>query len=408
MASPSIQQKIIFNCDELIAACEAAETAGKSLSAVFSIDTYARPGPNNSKYMGLYATVPGKTGKLTIRVIKEKHVGQIPPLDEAEVARLNTERNGGYAYKSVVKKRDRNPTLNVQMYKNRVEAGVPLGDVAKSEYFRVCQYVNTFFHEAMEKRIKEGTIVVRDSSKPQLSSAFGAVTVSCLRIIPVFQSCLSERNPTNPCAELVNPICRTSMRFDSETGAPKRMKFYDYTKKYYDKASGKRQFEALTLGGHPVSAHNVHMIRPQSIFSGIVNMRSVCASPMGLSIPCEMDIVIVELSFDGKVNIDDVFEYDSSSDDDDESSSENGAAAFASFVKTEHARNSTNIPIWKSKTTEEVAGVEDYELAQEPSKESPPRDGASAEENAGVRKEHKPAREVYSSGTPARNGGATR
>ena len=106
--------RVFFNCSELIAACEAAKAGSKPLSTVFSIDTTARPGPNGTKYMGLHASVPGKKGRLMVRVVREKHVGQIPPLDDGEVTRINAERGRKYGG---VKKRDRHPTLNVQMYK---------------------------------------------------------------------------------------------------------------------------------------------------------------------------------------------------------------------------------------------------------------------------------------------------
>ena len=56
-----------------------------------------------------------------MRVIKITYVGQIDLIDEVEVARINAERRvkcGG------VKKCDRHPTLNVQVYK-----GKPKGEV---------------------------------------------------------------------------------------------------------------------------------------------------------------------------------------------------------------------------------------------------------------------------------------
>lgn len=302
------RNKVIFNCDELIAACEAAKADGQPLSTVFSIDTTARAGPNGTKYMGLHAAVPGKKGRLMVRVHREKHVGQIAPLDDAEVSRINAERGGKYG---VVKKRDRHPTLNVQLYKERVEVddrGRPTGDLPeeKSEYFRVCQFIDEFFFETMQTRLGDGSIVLRDTRRKEYPP--GATVVSNTKIVPFYQSHVSSEAKTNPGAELVNPICRISMKFDPDTGMPKKAAFLDYTKSHRDRKTGKRIFEPLAFNGSPVTAHNVHMIRTHSLFSGIVSIDSVCASSMGLSIPSDLEVVIVEPPAARGVSVDDVFE----------------------------------------------------------------------------------------------------
>ena len=100
------------------------------------------------------------------------------------------------------------------------------------------------------------------------------------------------------------------MKFDKDTGIPKKATFYDYTKSDRDAETGRRTFEPLTFDGHPVTAYNIHMISSHSIFSGIVNMNAVCASNMGISIPSEMEIVVVEPPTTGGVGVDDVFDSD--------------------------------------------------------------------------------------------------
>ena len=300
-------RNVIFNCSELIAACEAAKAGSKPLSTVFSIDTTARPGPNGTKYMGLHASVPGKKGRLMVRVAKEKHVGQIPPLDDGEVTRINAKRGSKYGG---VKKRDRHPTLNVRLYGGTPaqtdDLPAPHG-ADESEYFRVCQFVNEFFHETMQERFADGSIIHRDNARHMDP---GAIVVPSTRIVPVIQTHVSREAKVNSGAELQNPICRTNMKFDKKTGIPKKVTFYDYTKSHRDAETGRRTFEPLTFDGHPVTAYNIHMISSHSIFSGIVNMNAVCASNMGISIPSEMEVVVVEPPATRSVGVDDVFDSD--------------------------------------------------------------------------------------------------
>ena len=176
---------VFFNCSEL--------------STVFSIDTTARPGPNGTKYMGFQASVPGKKGRLMVRVAKEKHVGQIPPLDDGEVTRINAERGSKYGG---VKKRDRHPTLNVQLYKPQTD-DLPSDD-EKSEYFRVCQFVNEFFYETMQERFADASIIHRDDAR-HMDSPAGAIVVPSTRIVSVIQTHVSREAKVNSGARR----CRT-------------------------------------------------------------------------------------------------------------------------------------------------------------------------------------------------------
>jgi hypothetical protein len=310
--------EVIFNCSEIIAACEKAKAAGRPLSDVFYLETTARPGPNGTKYIGLYCSVPGKKGRLMVRVKRERHVGKIHPLDEAEVARINAERGGKYGG---VKKRDRQPTLNVQKYNVHVEtddAGRPKGDLPGKEnlskYFQVCQFLDEFFYETMQARIADGSIVLRDARRKDYRP--DAIVVPSTKIVALYQSHVTMEDKSNPGAELANPICRTSMKFNMETGMPQNVTFGDYTKMHRDAKTGTRSFGPLLFDGHPVTAHNVHLIAPRSVFSGVVNMDAVCSSNMGLSIPMSMATVIVERPATRGVSVNDVFDDDDFDDDD--------------------------------------------------------------------------------------------
>lgn len=252
----AMSSKVIFNCDEIVGACKGAKEAGKPLSTVFSISTSAHSGQNGTKYMDLTATVPGKRGRLMLRVVKEKHVGVIPPIDDAELARLNAEHSGEYG---LLKKRNRHPTIQVQKYKERVatdEEGRPKGclppDDQKSPYFEVCQYLDEFFYNTMSERLDKGKIVLRDARRKEYPA--DAIVVPNAKVIPLYQSHVSMESKNNPGRELANPICRTNMKFDAETGMAKRVEFYDKTKRHRDAKTGKIVYEPLTFDGNAVTA----------------------------------------------------------------------------------------------------------------------------------------------------------
>ena len=299
-----------FNTGEIIEACEKAkaETNDHPLSRVFSVETSARTGPNNTKYMSLSCTVPGKLNRrLMVRFIHEKHVGQIAPFDDAEVARINAERGDKYG---MIKKRDRHPTINIQQYPTKVDIddqGRAKGDLPDqiSEYYKVIAFIDEFFYTEMSRRIDNGSIILRDSRRKEYPP--NAIVVPSTKIVPMMQTSVSTEAKLNPGTELANPICRINMKFDKDTGLPAKMvNFYDFNKRYTDKKGG-TCFEPLILGDGPVTIHNVHMIGAHSMVSGIANLNVVCSSNMGLSIPTAIEVLIVKLPSTDKVSVADVF-----------------------------------------------------------------------------------------------------
>jgi len=307
MATAATNKDPIFNCDEIITACEAALEAGRPLSDVFSISDSVRPGPNSTRYMNVYVKINSKFGRLKLRVKNEKHVGQIPPLEDSEATRMNAERNNKYG---VIKSRNnRHPTLNVQEYsvpietddKGNIKGSLPDED-KQSKFFRVCYYLNEYFHSTMQDYLTKRRIIQHDARLKNNST--DAIIVHNTTIVPLYQSVISLEAKVNAGVKLANPICRITMKFDADSGAPTRVQFFDYTHplpppKYY---------EQLTFDGQPVMANNVHRIKPHSLFSGIVSMDSICISKMGISIPITMHIVIIQPPIDYNVGIADVFE----------------------------------------------------------------------------------------------------
>lgn len=321
-------QKVIFDCQEVVDACNAALSTDKGLESVFAISTTARAGPNGVKYLDLSATIPGKSGRFVLRMKKERSVGEIAPATDDEVARLNATRNDKFG---PLKKRDRHPSIGVQKYKVRIEtddAGRPVGDLPGDDqcslYFRVLEYLDQFFYATMKARIADGTVVEIDA---RAEFAPGVIQVSSTKVVPAYQSHVSAQSRTNAGAKLANPITRANMKFDKDTGAPMRVKFFDFSKRFRG-AAGNVDFEPLTFDGEPVTAYNVHNIRPGSTISGVVNLNAVCCSNLGISIPAAFEIVVVDAPVSFAVSVGDAFEA-GAFDDEDMPASAAGAPAAA-------------------------------------------------------------------------------
>ena len=76
--------KTLFNCDEIVAACEKAKADGAPIySTVFSITLGGRASPS-AHYFDLICRAAGKEGKLFMNFRRETFVGRILPLTPSE------------------------------------------------------------------------------------------------------------------------------------------------------------------------------------------------------------------------------------------------------------------------------------------------------------------------------------
>ena len=94
--------KVLFTAEEIVAACEAAKSAGDATySTVFTIAPGGRSSANGAThYFDLYARAGGKEGKLFLRFKNERFAGRIQPLTGGEYTRDPT----------------RTPTLGIRKY----------------------------------------------------------------------------------------------------------------------------------------------------------------------------------------------------------------------------------------------------------------------------------------------------
>jgi hypothetical protein len=306
MTSPSH----IFDVNVVNKACADAKKSnrtGNPLSAVFRASETARTGNNGQKYFDLFITTGGVTSRGYVRSLGEKHVGQIPPLLQKDVDELNA-KNSNPKY-GLVKKRDRDPTLNFQKYKDKVETddkgqlkGELPGPDRMSPIYQFLAYLDEWFYKEFKSRIDNKTVVLND---PREQAPEGAVVVASTKIVQLVQTRVSQTSKTNPGANLVNPICRIRLDEDKKTGTI-RTKIFDKSRAV-TQPNGKKGFEILKFEGIPVNSTNVHNIRSHTMVDGILNCNAVCASNMGMSIPLKFQLAVIQIPTINSVSVDDLY-----------------------------------------------------------------------------------------------------
>jgi hypothetical protein len=283
---------------------------------VFSIATSGRTAGNGAvRYFDLTARAGGKDGRLNLRFKKERHVGQILPLSEADAAPAGPVARGGAGDKPRTRDPARTCSLGIQKYNVSVQmnergemVGAPPPASARSVYFRAIEYVDTFFQAEMERLMSEGKIVTRASR----TRAPDAMLVGNSQVVRLYQDTVSHSATTNAGMLLVNPITRVTIKFDEATGLPRRgTEYYDFERQYPNPKDPTRFLcEELRFDGEPLCAKNVHNIRGGSEISGIANLGAMCVSNMGISVPVALDCLYLKLARPEGYSMGDIFDDD--------------------------------------------------------------------------------------------------
>ncbi len=309
--------RTIYNTADVVAAFQVAQDAGKPLTDVMSIDwSSPRAGPNGTKYVSVYFSV-GNRGRAVFRYNGEKHVGQIAPLDDDEVARLNSDSPN----RAPLKKRDRHACLQFQRWSCQVgteEDGITIkkdeesnetilpDDEKLSPVFALVAFMDEVFSAETKRLIANGTICGRDPKKGLSDYPKGTIVASNLKVVSMVQWAISMDAKRNAGELLPNPMMRIRMKCDKDTGMPKA-KFYDKSKGF--SSGGRKKFETLQdEDSVPLNAHNIHnLVPPRSLHDGIANAGSVCFSNMGISLPIDVEVDVVEQPASYEVDVDDVY-----------------------------------------------------------------------------------------------------
>ena len=275
MAPPTL-----FTAEEIIQACQAAAEKGDTAySSVFSIAATGRSSANGgAHYLDLTARAGGKEGKLYLRFKREHFVGRILPLSGADYTR--------------------DPMMSPALGIRKVEEGTG----GESAYFKAIQFLNVFFQAAVGEMVGSGELFVKAKNK-----APGGLQVKSTTLIPLYQSTISNKAKENAGEPLANPITRISLKF-AENGEPRKgSEYWDLpTRRPDPKDPTKTVCDPLLLGGSTLSTRNVHLIRPGSLLTGVADLSAVCASNMGISIPCSVKTLFLELADPVGISVDDL------------------------------------------------------------------------------------------------------
>lgn len=314
-AMSGIEGETIFNPDEIIEACKNSISQGgdNPLGRVFSISKTNRL-VNSARYAPLWCSAGGKKGKLILRFLKEVHSGNIEPVDEAEVARINATRS-----EDKIKRRERAPALCFRKYKKDKNSPTSKEDLESpdnvSKFYLVMEYLDSFFKEEIKRRVISEEIFCENGFYEPPKGPLDKVTfITDGKIASLLQKSVSNDSKKNPGSVLSNPMTRISIRFNNpET----QTTFFNGRDPFRDKKTGKKDFGPLLIEGEPVTDRNIHMLKPRSVVSGIVRMTDVCFSNLGISIPSRVKVVIVEPPDKKETRATDVFDVDADPDDPD-------------------------------------------------------------------------------------------
>lgn len=290
----------------------------------------------------------GKWVRLSVRVDKERTVGQIVPALEADLAELQA---SGKAPAKAVSKREAKAQVSFQRWNVPVKTApdgiTPLTDAEgqpilppdenRSTYFRVVTLVNEFFVSEVGCRTELGAELIAKATEMRraakatpaaaILAAFnvGRARTACdmlltngsiaalrslglapadielltktafvgdINVVELVQQYISGKSLKNAGAALPNPIARVTVApFDRETGivatGPKgpKVTFYDGNQPFV--LNGAQRYEVLKVpGADTITNANVHKAFPSgSRVTGIIEIDSVCFSKMGISIP---------------------------------------------------------------------------------------------------------------------------
>jgi len=325
-----------FKASQVVEAFEAAKTANRPLTDVMYFDWQkTRPAANGTKYVPAFFVVGGVSKSCTFRFKNEKHVGQIAPADDEEVARLNTELGAGRAQ---IKKRDRDPCLQFQKWSSSVpteEDGITIrkredgtddlpGDESRSSVFELISYMEEVFCVEAEKCIKNGKIVQRTPRKDPPKDPSVIVTDN-LKIVSMVQRTISPHAIKNAGKPLPNPIVRAKIKFDDTSGRAH--------------GSYHRRGTPLPLvdeEGKPPDKFNVHkLFVTHAIVDGVICVDALCISKMGLSMPIQVKVAVVSSPKKYQLGLKDVYS-------DEEADEEGGAAGGQAAIDESHFNDLLN------------------------------------------------------------------
>ena len=167
-------------------------------------------------------------------------------------------------------------------------------------------YYATFFYKEMKRRLENEEIVLNNDLPEVVKDS--AIAVANIKITTFIQKRISFNDKDAPGQPLTNPIARLSLSLDPKNPENDTV-FLDGDRPFRDKSTGKRAFSELLFNGKKIGADNIHLLKPRSVVSGLVEMPDICFSNFGISLQTRVSHLVVSAPKVRKTQIVDILRH---------------------------------------------------------------------------------------------------
>lgn len=330
-------------------------------------------GDGNCQWINMkYTDEQRNSGDFHLKIDKEKHVGNLGPLNDADVTAMLANARQGITIKkrpgvdgsisimkysipvpteadnvTVVKDQDGNDMYpGAEFESNTFKFIVMLDEIYTGETAELLERGKALHAAAIAgkkagknaeeikqqfltengKTMSTGHAMMTSEEATAIRRAFpipseNLILLNGLIILSNTKLFTHVQYETSTGIPLLNPIARIKVAFDKDTFQYKGGSILDGSKPYTT-PSGKRCCEIAKVGDEPVNAMNIHaMLRSGAMISGFINCSAICLSSVGISLTISTKDIIITPKAEVKDNsLDDLF------DDDDESHPVDAAA----------------------------------------------------------------------------------
>lgn len=314
-----------------------------------------KPGANSTQRIPIMCRLGSIEGRLVVKAFGEKHTGRIDPLLDEDVAKINAGLKGR---NFSVKKRDRDPSIQIQKYTVPVPTEADGVTVAKDEngqpkypgndkismYYRFAEHLETFLlteyeiHTAEDfkgpgRLMASSAIPLRKKNEKGAASAIaaptvGVITVPSLKLAVPTQRIISNESIKNAGKDLPNPMTRVTLKFNKDTLKPVGFAIHNMDKRFYNPEKKRYDYELATVEvdgkQNPIDATNIHaFLLSGSKVDLIVNADSICSSNLGISVPIQAKLVVASAANRQSIGTGDLYGEEEEEEEEDDGSTRN-------------------------------------------------------------------------------------
>jgi hypothetical protein len=313
-------------------------------------------GEGNCQWINLrYTDRQRGTGDFLLRIEKEKHVGNLGPINDADIQEMSKLARPG----TVIKKRPGiDGSISIMKYSIPVpteadkvtvvkdQDGKPMipGPEYESDTFKYITMLDEIFTTEISELLERGKALhtmamagkkagkTAESIKQQFADEHGrgnpvmvtsddassirrsfpgdhAALLTGLIVATNTKAFTHIQYETSTGTILLNPIARLKVPFNKETLQYTGGSILDGSKSFTTE-DGKKRCEVAKIGDEPVNAGNIHhMLRSGATISGFINCSAICLSSVGISLTISTKDIIITPRVEVKANtLDDLFD----------------------------------------------------------------------------------------------------